>query len=141
MRFWALIALLPLPVLADSMVATRTIRARTVITAEDFSMVEADIPGAVTDPGTAIGQETRVTVYAGRPVMATELGAAALVERNQTVSLIFRSAGLSILTDGRALDRGGAGDVIKVMNLSSRATVTGTIGADGSVSVGAGDKG
>ena len=64
-----------------------------------------------------------------------------LVERNQTVSLVFRSAGLSILTEGRALTRGGVGDQIKVMNLASRMTVTGIIGTDGTVLVNAGNEG
>jgi flagella basal body P-ring formation protein FlgA len=63
------------------------------------------------------------------------------VDRNQMVSLVFRSSGLTILTEGRALDRGGVGDVIKVMNLASRTTVTGTIAPDGSVMVNTGNEG
>lgn len=136
----ALTLMMPGTAMADSMVATRTIRALTVLTADDFTMVDADIPGALTDPAAALGQEARVTLYAGRPILAANLGAATVVERNQTVSLVFRSQGLSILTEGRALTRGGVGDVIKVMNLSSRMTVTGTIAADGSVSVNFTDK-
>ena len=135
-----LLVMMPHAAMADSMVATHTIRALTVLTAEDFTMVDADIPGALTDPAAAVGQEARVTLYAGRPILAGNLGAAALVQRNQTVALVFRSQGLSILTEGRALTRGSAGDVIKVMNLSSRTTVTGTIAADGSVSVNSTDK-
>ena len=127
--------------MADSIVATRTIRAQTVLTAEDFTTVAAEIPGAMTDPAQVIGQEARVTMYAGRPILAANLGAAALVDRNQMVSLVFRSSGLTILTEGRALDRGGVGDVIKVMNLASRTTVTGTIAPDGSVMVNAGHEG
>jgi flagella basal body P-ring formation protein FlgA len=127
--------------MADSIVATRTIRAQTVLTAEDFTTVAAEIPGAMTDPAQVIGQEARVTMYAGRPILAANLGAAALVDRNQMVSLVFRSSGLTILTEGRALDRGGVGDVIKVMNLASRTTVTGTIAPDGSVMVNTGNEG
>ena len=82
-----------------------------------------------------------MTLYAGRPITAADLGAAAVVERNQTVSLVYRTGGLSILTEGRALSRGRPGDVIKVMNLASRATVMGTIGADGSVAVNSTDEG
>ena len=129
------------PALADALIATHTIRAQTVLTAEDFALVAADIPGALTDPASAVGQEARVTLYAGRPISAADIGAAALVERNQTVALVYRSGGLSILTEGRALARGGPGDVIKVMNLSSRATVTGTINPDGSVAVNFSDEG
>ena len=137
----ALIWLFAAPALADSMVATRTIRAQSVLTAEDFALVAAEIPGALTDPAQAVGQEARVTIYAGRPITAGDLGSAALIERNQTVMLVFRSQGLSILTEGRALDRGGEGDMIKVMNLASRMTVSGTIGPDGSVLVNSGSEG
>lgn len=139
---WVLgLAVLCGPALADSLVATRTIRAQTTIVAEDFASVDADIPGALSDPAAAIGQEAKVTIYAGRALTADSIGAAALVERNQTVSLVFRSGGLSILTEGRALSRGGAGDVIKVMNLSSRTTVSGIIRTDGTVSVTSTDQG
>ena len=50
--------------------------------------------------------------------------------------LLETEDGLRILTEGRALARGGVGDVIRVMNLSSRTTVSGRIAADGSVHVG-----
>ena len=123
------------PAAADSMVATHTIRAQTILTADDFALVAAEIPGALTDPAMAIGFEALVTLYAGRPITAADLGSAAVVERNQTVSLIYRTGGLSILTEGRALSRGRPGDVIKVMNLASRATVLGKVGPDGTVAV------
>jgi len=126
---------LPQTAAAESIVATHTIRAQTVLNAEDFTFVDAEIPGALTDPASVIGQEARVTIYAGRPITADAVGTAAVVERNQTVALVFKSTGLSILTEGRALTRGGVGEVIRVMNLSSHTTVTGTIEADGSVSV------
>jgi flagella basal body P-ring formation protein FlgA len=141
MMRWLMALLLATPAAADSLVATHPIRAQTVLTADDFTVVDADIPGALSDPAAAIGQEARVTIYAGRPITKDNLGAAALVERNQTVSLIFRRGGLSILTEGRALDRGAVGDVIKVMNLSSKTTVTGTVGADGTVFVTTSDEG
>ncbi len=139
-KLWMLM-LLPLPAYADSLVATRTIPARTVLAAEDIAVVAAEIPGALSDPAAALGQEARVTLYAGRALRAADLGAAAMVERNQKVALIYRMGGLSILTEGRALARGGTGDTIRVMNLASRATVTGTVGPDGSVSVGPDQKG
>ncbi len=141
MRLLWLLVMLPLPAFADSMVATRTIRAQTVLAPEDLAMVEADIPDALTDPASAVGQEARVTLYAGRPIHAADLGAATLVARNQVVSLVYQMGGVSILTEGRALSRGSVGDVIKVMNLTSKATVSGTVGPNGSVSVTANGKG
>ena len=129
------------PAHGDSMVATHTIRAQTVLTAEDFTLVQAEIVGALTDPALAIGMEALVTLYAGRPIKADDLGLATVVERNQTVTLVYRTGGLSILTEGRALSRGRPGDLIKVMNLASRATVMGTVGQDGMVDVNAMNEG
>jgi flagella basal body P-ring formation protein FlgA len=59
-----------------------------------------------------------------------------LVDRNQIVTLVYNLGGLEITTEGRALDRGGLGDVVGVMNLSSRKTVTGQLAEDGFVYVG-----
>ena len=128
----------PQMALADSLIAARTLQANSVLVPEDMMLVAADLPGALTSPDLAVGQETRVAIYAGRPILATALGPAALVERNQTVLLRYLSLGLSISTEGRALDRGSEGDRIKVMNLASKATVTGVVGPDGAVHVGAG---
>ncbi len=123
------------PALADSLVATRTIRAQTALTAEDLVLVAMDIPGALTDTAAAIGQEARVVIYAGRPIRQADLGPSAIIDRNQIIPLAFDAGGLNILTEGRALARGGVGDVIEVMNLSSRAKVIGQIGPDGVVRV------
>lgn len=130
-----LLLLMPVPVLADSLIATRTIRPQSTLAAEDVTMVEMDIDGAVTDPRQAIGLETRVAIYAGRPIRLADLGPSAVIERNQIVTLAYTTAGLSILTEGRALARGGVGESIEVMNLTSRSRVTGQIGSDGIVRV------
>jgi len=134
---WRVLAMLVLgtPVLADSVVATRTIRAQTVLGPEDLTLVAADLPGALTDPALALGLEARVAIYAGRPVFLSDLGPPTLVGRNQIVPLIYLSASLAISTEGRALARGSEGDVIKVLNLASRTTISGQIGPDGAVYV------
>ena len=128
--------LLAAPALAESVVATRTIRAQTVIGPEDLTLVAAELPGALTDPGEALGLEAKVAIYAGRPVMSADLGSPALVLRNQIVTLIYLSGSLAISTEGRALARGAEGETVRVLNLASRSTVTGRIGPDGAVYVG-----
>jgi flagella basal body P-ring formation protein FlgA len=124
------------PALPDSLVATRTIRAQTVIGPEDMALVDAALPGALDDPTLALGLEARVAIYAGRPIRSQDLGAPALVDRNQLVSLIYLAGGLAISTGGRALERGAEGDVIRAMNLGSRTTVNGRVGPDGAIYVG-----
>jgi flagella basal body P-ring formation protein FlgA len=135
MRWLAVLSLFPAPLFAQAVVATQVIPARSVVGADQVAVVEAAIDGALTDPVQAVGQEARVTIYPGRPVRAADLGAPALVERNAVVVLLYRAAGLSIATEGRALDRAAEGEPVRVMNLASRSIVTGRVGADGAVLV------
>ncbi len=132
---WIVLCLLPAPALADAYVANRVIRAGDVIRMEDISAVQAEIPQAVSAVDQIAGQEARVTLYPGRPIRADQLGSPAVVDRNQIISLAYQTGNLAITTEGRALSRGGVGDVIRVLNLSSRATLQGQIMPDGSVRV------
>ncbi len=80
------------PALADTVVAARTIRAQAVIGPTDLSTwSETDQSGRLSDPAEAIGQEARVMLYAGRPILPGDLGPPALVDRNQLVSLAYQS--------------------------------------------------
>jgi len=125
-----------LPVQADVVVATGTIRSQQVIGPNDIALASGSVPGALTDPADAIGREARINIYPGRPVRAGDLQEPALVERNELVTLQYTSGGLMIVTEGRALDRAGLGDRLRVQNLSSRNTVTGTVTGPGLVAVG-----
>lgn len=120
---------------ADTVVATRTIRPQQVLTDADVKLDPATIVGAHEKIEDVIGQEARVAIYPGRAVMRGTLGRPALVDRNQVVELIFDRNGLVITTEGRALARGGVGERIRVMNMSSRTTLFGTVAPDGSVIV------
>lgn len=131
-----LLCLLGLPASAETLIATRNIRAQSVIGAADIGVVKGSSPGALTDAGQALGREARVTLFAGRPIRPGDLAAPAIVDRNQIVPLAFQSGPLAILTEGRALARAGVGETIRVMNLASRTTVTGRVTADGTVVVG-----
>ncbi|WP_338549680.1 flagellar basal body P-ring formation chaperone FlgA [Roseovarius phycicola] len=124
-----------LPAHADTIVAAHTIRPLTVLTERDFDYITKDVPGGVTDPGRLIGLEARVALYAGRPIREKDVQAPAVVERNQLVELVYETNGLRIVTEGRSLDRAGIGDFVRVMNLSSRATVSGRVIKRGQVVV------
>ena len=133
---WMILCLFPFPVFADALVTTRVIKAGQVIQAADLTRVEADIPGTVADPALVTGQEARVALYPGRPIREGQFGPPAIVMRNQVVQLAYVVGTLAISTEGRALDRGGVGDIIPILNLSSRNTVKGRVMPDGSVRVG-----
>ncbi|MDA7430197.1 flagellar basal body P-ring formation chaperone FlgA [Primorskyibacter aestuariivivens] len=130
-----LAALLAEPLLADIVVPVRNLRAETVISAQDLTVLERDVAGAVQSFDQLVGQEASVTLYAGRPVFPGDVRAPAIVTPNQFVSLVFTTSQLRIQVDGRALGRGGAGDRIRVMNLASRSTLFGVVQEDGTVLV------
>jgi flagella basal body P-ring formation protein FlgA len=127
--------LLAWPVWADSVVATRPIAAKSVIAAEDITLVSMDIPHAATMLAEVLGQTATADIAAGRPILAHHLAATPRVDRNMVVPLIVQSGGMEIRTEGRTLSGGGVGDVIEIMNLSSRARITGRLRPDGSILV------
>lgn len=121
--------------LAETLTVNRPVRAAEVLTAKDLKIMPRSIDGTYVAVSAAIGLEARVNLYPGRPIRLSDLGPAALIGRNQIVRMIYRRAGLVILADGRALDRAGAGEEIRIMNLSSRATVHAIVLANGEVEV------
>ena len=123
--------LMAVPAGAETIVAARTIRAQEIIGPDDLLLRDLDVAGGTRDAGLLIGQEARVALYAGRPVRPGDVGPPAIVERNGILPLIYERGGLRISTEGRALDRAGAGEVIRVMNLSSRTTVSARITEEG----------
>jgi flagella basal body P-ring formation protein FlgA len=137
MRFLSLTLALAMPLTAhaDMVVSTRTIRAKEIISSADLDVKATDVAGAIANPQDLIGQEARVALYPGRPIRDGDVGPPAIVDRNDLVVLVFDRRPLSITAEGRALGRGAVGDRIRVMNLSSRTTVTGHIRPDGQIEV------
>ncbi len=116
---------------AEVFVPTRVIRAKEIIGPADVMQKRSDILGALD----VVGLEARVTLYPNRPIRKGDVGAPAVVERNQEVTLIYRTGGLQIVTEGRVLARGAVGERVRVMNLGSRISITGLVREDGSIEV------
>ncbi|WP_121629362.1 flagellar basal body P-ring formation chaperone FlgA [Tropicibacter alexandrii] len=132
---FAIAVMLAGPALAETVVATRTIRPQEIIGASDVKLENVDVPGAHVKLENVIGLEAQYALYPGRAVMRGALAEPAVVERNQFVVLVYQTGGLRIVTDGRALDRGAVGDRIRVMNVNSRTSLFGTISEDGTILV------
>lgn len=126
--------LLPGVAAAGVLTAARTLPAGTIIAAGDLRAADGARAG-LGDPSQAIGMQTRITIFEGRPLHANMLQAPRLVTRNQIVRLSFMRGGLRIDAEGRALSDGGAGEVIRVMNMNSRSTVSARVMPDGQLLV------
>ena len=135
MRYAILFALCASSATADTLIATRTLPARSIIGPDDIVLHDATVIGGLDQIDLVIGQEARVALYAGRPIRQGDIGPPAVVERNQIVMLVYQRGSILISTEGRALDRAGPGDLIRVMNLSSRTTVTAQIDESGTAYV------
>ena len=137
LRFLTLaMAIFPTLVDADTLVATRTIRAQTILATGDVAVLRNDSPGALAEIKDVVGLETRVTLYEGRPINSGDIGPATIIDRNQIVTVMYKRGGLSISAEGRSLGRGGIGETVRVINLASRNIIAGVISRNGTILVG-----
>ena len=60
------------------------------------------------------------------------------MQRDQNVTLIYEAPGIYLTMRGKALENGTEGDVVNVMNLQSKRTLSGTVIGRGQVSIIAG---
>lgn len=136
MKFAALLlCLAAAPAAAEMVVPTRPIRAAETIGADALAIAPGSHPDAAATLDAVVGQEARTALYPGRPILTAQIGPPAVVERNAAVTLVYASGALQITTEGRALARGAAGERIRVINLASKASLFGTVRADGTVAI------
>jgi flagellar basal body P-ring formation protein FlgA len=83
----------------------------------------------------AVGMQARRQLRAGQALRAADLVKPDLVQRDQNVTLIYETPGLYLTVRGKALEGGTEGDVVNVMNLQSKRTVSGTVSGRGQVSI------
>jgi flagella basal body P-ring formation protein FlgA len=83
----------------------------------------------------AVGMQARKQLRAGQALKAADLTKPDLVQRDQSVTLIYEASGLYLTIRGKALDGGTEGDVVNVLNLQSKRTVSGVVIGRGQVAV------
>lgn len=86
----------------------------------------------------AVGLAARRALRAGQPLRQGDLGKPELVQKNETVTLIYEIPGVVLTIRGKAIDSGAAGDLVNVLNIQSKRTVQGTVIGPGRVSIGPG---
>lgn len=115
-----------------AVVLSRSVARGTVLTAEDVTLAPVGLrvpDGIFTEPGEVIGRRTKTALGAGKPVLLRQMEPVWMVARGNPVVLVATAGGLAVSAPAEALDDGGMGDVIRVLNLSSgrevKAVVTG----------------
>ncbi|WP_439924797.1 flagellar basal body P-ring formation chaperone FlgA [Nitrobacter sp. JJSN] len=82
-----------------------------------------------------IGMQTRRQMRAGQALHGADLTKPDLVQRDQAVTLIYQAAGIYLTVRGKATEAGTEGDIVSVLNLQSKRTVSGVVVGRGQVSI------
>ena len=83
----------------------------------------------------AVGLAPRRMIMSGQPIALAELGHLAAIQKGAQITMQLESPGLTLLAQGVAMESGGVGDRIQVLNPSSRAIVEAEIVAPDRVRV------
>jgi flagella basal body P-ring formation protein FlgA len=122
----------------EAAVLTRNVDRIEMLKSSDI-MVErrpkAEIGGEPATREAALGMQLRRPMRAGQAIKLADLAKPDLVQRDQGVTLIYQTAGLYLTTRGKAVDNGTEGDVVNVVNLQSKRTVSGVVTGRGQVTI------
>ncbi|MEM8935806.1 MAG: flagellar basal body P-ring formation chaperone FlgA [Pseudomonadota bacterium] len=110
---------------AEELLAARNIRAGSLISASDIVTPHTD--EAMRRAAKAIGMQTARALYKGKPFDEADLEPPTIVDRNEIVTMEYFKGPLMISAEVRALDEGGRGERIRVINLQSKRIVSATI--------------
>jgi flagella basal body P-ring formation protein FlgA len=89
----------------------------------------------LTDTAQAVGLAPRAGLQPGRPIRSVELMKPDLVQRNETVTLVYEVPGVVLTLRGKAAEGGAEGDVISVLNEQTKRTLQGVIIGPGRVAI------
>lgn len=107
-----------------------------VLVERDFSAnIVANLP-VVEATHQLVGKVARRTLLPGQLVPRNAVEEARLVERGKPIQVIFREAGMTIVTVASPLQSGGVGEMVRARNLDSGVTIVGTVQSDGTLRVG-----
>jgi len=91
----------------------------------------------LTDIKAAVGLAARRQLRPGQPLHEADLMKPPVVQRNDTVTIVYEAPGLTLTLRGQAQESGAMGDTIGVLNVQSKRLVHGVVSAPGRVTVSA----
>jgi flagella basal body P-ring formation protein FlgA len=122
----------------ETAIPTRTVERGEILKASDVVLErrpKAEVGTDVAGRDRAVGMQARKQLRAGDALKLADLAKPDLVQRDQNVTLSYETVGLYLTIRGKALENGTDGDVVNVLNLQSKRTVSGIVVGRGRVSV------
>lgn len=135
---WSLYVPVDIHVITPYVISARPLRAGQILSAADLSLRQGDLAelpqGVIIELNQAVGQLSRVTLPANRPLRADMLRQALVVAQGQTVKVVSGGVGFQVSSDGKALNNAAVGQLVQV-RLASGQTVSGVAQSNGTVAV------
>jgi flagella basal body P-ring formation protein FlgA len=122
------------PVLMRSVGRGETIRAADVVL-ERRPRLSLSGTGNIVDPSLVDGRVARTALRAGAVLREADTAKQEIVQKNSIVSVVYKIPGLALSMRARALEAGGLGDAVLVVNPQSKRQLQGTVVGPGQVSV------
>jgi flagella basal body P-ring formation protein FlgA len=119
---------------------TRPIARGEIIKASDVVLErkpKAEAQGERIAAEDAVGLSAKRALRAGTVLRAADLMKPEVVQRNETVTIMYEVPGIMLTVRGKALEAGAVGDMISVTNTQSNRTVQATIAGPGRVIIAA----
>ncbi|MEM9169259.1 MAG: flagellar basal body P-ring formation chaperone FlgA [Pseudomonadota bacterium] len=121
----AMIVVFAGPAAAESLIAAKNVRAGQRLQADDI--VTPATTEALRVAASMIGKEAKRNLYKGKAFASGDVRSPTVIDRNALVTMTFTKGPLVIETEGKALDFGGVGDRIRVLNVRSKRIVSATV--------------
>ena len=123
---------------AQALSYTRNINAGELLAASDLAWSdEAVAPGdAPSDADAVIGKAAKRPLRAGSAVGLHDLGSPKVIKRDELVQVAFEDDGINLVLQAKALNEAGVGDVLTLVNVSSKKVLEAVCTAPGKAVVG-----
>lgn len=123
---------------AEALVFTRSLNTGDVVQPSDiaYQPVQAHLAGANVAVQDIVGKSARYPLREGAVVRAGDLSNPVVVKKSQAVKVVWSVGGINLSMTGLAQKDGAAGDVIQILNPTSKKTVDAVITGPGMAAAG-----
>lgn len=123
----------------DAVTVTHPVERGEILHASDLAVVRRpkSEAGLSTSADAVTGMAARHSLHPGQPLAAADLTKPEIVQRNDTVMIVYEAPGVTLTLRGQAKDAGALGDTIGVINIDSKRLVQATVSGPDQVTVNA----
>lgn len=122
----------------EAAVLTRGLDRNEIVKASDVVVERrprAELGREVAGRDQVIGMQARRQLRTGQALRTSDFAKPDLVQRDQAVTIIYQTAGITLTIRGKALENGTDGDVVNVINLQTKRTFSGVVVGRGQILV------